>query len=585
MSAYSSTSPLVPEARLPGGVCVGGRFLLKEEIGHGGTSIVYRALDRANKNVEVAVKVVRARVSGVLAEPRLRNEARLGQCLVGFPYIASPIELGRLGGPAGFEMRMFLATQYVRGASLDVVIRRARTGLTVAAATEIAHDVARALVGLHEQGIVHRDIKPGNIMVAKEAVPRARLIDFGLAYSTGGGGVSRSPDLTLDGIAPGTLLYMPLEQALHLEPEPAFDVYALGVVLFEMLVGSAPHHRVSDDELLRRKRHAIKKTCPIAKLCPELPEPLVQLVERCLELDGSRRPTAQELVSSLSKMGFGPDTKVIAVARPAALPSVGAKTQESGVPCGEFHPAESAASTPVGTQTDSVLPILDVVAYTRVDVPVTATRVAKTEPSPVAENGIVRRGVAAVFVALAIVLAVSAWRLSGETEVQAVPAVSLAHADEDQGDESAVVTSDVASEGSTSGAVGASDPALRLDAGAKEAEPIAPRPDPPRRRRRLAARPAPFKPTPSKEVSCDRRRAIASTAKGKGRWSVVLKQTKYASCWPARVDLLQLRVQALLRLGMYRACVLEADGSGDAQVLVMSRECSLKIFEGAKDLK
>lgn len=585
--AYYSSNPLDAELRIPRGAhVVGGRFLVEEEIGRGGTAVVYRALDRANADTEVALKVVMARAVGSVTELRYTNEDRLGRCMASHPHVVSPLEVGRLDGPQGFENRMFLATQYVCGDSLDVLVLRSRSGLDTSVAVTVALGIAHALVGLHEQSIVHRDIKPGNIMI--EHGGRASLIDFGLAYSTGESGVSRSADLTVDGVAPGTLLYMPLEQALHGPVEPGFDIYAFGVVLFEMLVGHAPHHRVSDDELLRRKRIAVSKTHSVAKLRPGLPGDLVQLIEDCLALDSKQRPTASSVVATLSQVvSSSTPAKVVAVgARPAGdVTRTDIVRKSIPLPFVEQEIALAKDAPSVATQ--PALPVLDTFAYTRLDVPVLAA--PETGRRSLRIAGLV---VASLVVVMLIVFVV-AWQRDRDPTLTTVASGSMHSNDLDAGTTSVPVE---VLDGPAEGTSGASsgepqtlveplrqDLGARLDVGSQDVvEPTAPirRIDTPRKRKRKQIKPA------AQDVSCEQRRSAAEAAQAHGKWDRVLKQTKYKSCWSSTADVARLRARAFMGQGRYKACLLETQGSRDSRVVALRKTCMSETFgqgSGAKN--
>lgn len=316
---HYSTIKLDEEARLCAGTLVeGGELEVVDELARGGMSVIYRALDHGNGGREVVLKVVTAEVEREDTTARFINEARLGATLAKHPHVVRALRVGRLDGPPGFEGRMYLVTELVDGPSLDRVMGTHRIGLDWRRACSIARDVARALVALHACGIVHRDIKPGNVLLTREQPERAKLIDFGLAYATGDGWTERSPDLTQEGHAPGTVLYMSPQQVAHERPAPSMDIYSLGVMLYELFAGNPPHSRLGMAETLARKCDATRPPFPLTTMCPELDGRLAALVHRCLAYEPSQRPDAAQVVQTLERVLRTPTP----VCRPAPPPTV-----------------------------------------------------------------------------------------------------------------------------------------------------------------------------------------------------------------------------------------------------------------------
>jgi len=277
-----------------------GKLEIAGELARGGMSVVYRAIDH-DDGTQVALKIVSTDSVSEQTAQRLRNEARLGGTLKGHPHLVAPKTFGKLDGPVGFEGRMYLVTELVEGTSLDQVMSANRKGLDPHRACLIARDVARALCDLHECGIVHRDVKPGNVLLPKDRPQSAsaRLIDFGLAYATGDGWAQQSPDLTKEGDAPGTLLYMSPQQLAHKRPAPSMDIYSLGVMMYEMFAGNPPHHRSPTADLIAKKCDATRMPFALSKMCPGLDRRLADLAHRCLDYYPERRPEAAAVVAEL----------------------------------------------------------------------------------------------------------------------------------------------------------------------------------------------------------------------------------------------------------------------------------------------
>lgn len=306
-----STLPRDLEHRIiPGTRVLGDTLEVCEELAQGGTAVVYRAIDHDRGGMEVALKVVTAEADRAVTQARFENEARLGASLVDHPNVVQPLRVGRLDGPSGFEGRMFLLTELVRGVSLDVIMGQRPTGLPFEQACSIARDVALALVDLHERGVVHRDIKPGNVLIADDD-GRAKLADFGLAYATGDGWEEKSPDLTEDGYIPGTPLYMAPEAIGHERPAPGFDVYSFGVMLYELLAGDPPYAKLALSALVAHKCDPERVPYSLASLCPELPDGVARLVHRCMEYSPDERPDALEVLATLEQALDAPPPMVV----------------------------------------------------------------------------------------------------------------------------------------------------------------------------------------------------------------------------------------------------------------------------------
>jgi eukaryotic-like serine/threonine-protein kinase len=208
---------------------LGDRYRLGERIAGGGMGSVYRAVDESLGR-HVAVKVLRRELA---AEPayleRFRREARASAAL-SHPGVAGVYDYGELGGSA------FIVMELVEGETLAERIA-ARGRLPWPEAFAIGEQVARALAAAHAHGLVHRDVKPGNVMV--DAAARAKVTDFGIAKA------AASAPLTRTGMVVGSANYVAPEQAQGDDVGPAADQYSLGCVLFEAVTGSPPYRGAS----------------------------------------------------------------------------------------------------------------------------------------------------------------------------------------------------------------------------------------------------------------------------------------------------------------------------------------------------
>jgi len=277
-----------------------GRFLLLEPIGAGAMGQVWRATDDDTGDT-VAVKLIGKGVAPTQkARQRFQKEARLLSELR-HPGIARFLAAGELSDT------LYLVTELVEGTSLKDVVRD-RGPYTEPEAIAVIADLTRALIDVHDNGIVHRDIKPDNVMVVEGAArtgSRVKLIDFGVARHLDEAG---SLAMTREGAVLGTPLYMSPEQARGDAVDARSDVYAVGVTLFEMLVGEAPFAGRGLAQVLAMQ---IEQVPPrVNDLRPDASAEVAAVVARCLEKKpGDRYPDARALLADLLPLiGQGPTT-------------------------------------------------------------------------------------------------------------------------------------------------------------------------------------------------------------------------------------------------------------------------------------
>ena len=268
------------------------RYRVIRPLGSGGMSEVFLAEDR-DLHRPVALKVLKERAGGEAARLRLLREARLASQLshpgIGVIYEISEME-------AGGERRSFIAMEYVEGETL-----RAHVEKNAPALPEIlglVRQVADALAAAHERGVVHRDVKPSNVMVS--AAGRLKVLDFGLAAYVPPAGSSDDTWSVFAGDADaaggallGTLAYMSPEQAVGREVDGRSDVFSLGVVLFELVTGGLPFRGANAVEVIEAIRHA-EPAPPVTEKA--LPVPLGSLLKRMLAKDPADRPATMHEV-------------------------------------------------------------------------------------------------------------------------------------------------------------------------------------------------------------------------------------------------------------------------------------------------
>jgi serine/threonine-protein kinase len=266
-------------------VMVGGRYRMVERLGMGGMSVVWRAFDEVLGR-QVAIKVLDGPSAGNPDFRRaIRREARAVARLA-HPNIGVVYDYGEWPDDAG------VATPYVVMELIDgpTLSERLRSGtLPWRSAVGICAQVAAALEAAHARGLVHRDVKPANIMLTGTGV---RVVDFGISALVG-----EQADQGSDGIVQGTPGYVAPERLLAAPVGATADVYALGVVLFKALAGRLPFDAVGEDEILMA--HLTAQPDPLPPV-PGMPDSVNDLYQRCLAKDPEQRPTARELAAGLS---------------------------------------------------------------------------------------------------------------------------------------------------------------------------------------------------------------------------------------------------------------------------------------------
>jgi tetratricopeptide (TPR) repeat protein len=268
---------------------LGGRFAIEREVGRGGVGVVYRAFDLETKQI-VALKVVAAD-AGVAPEEEARLE-REGRLLANLdhPGIVKTVAFGVLED-TGLP---YVAMEWLEGE--DLAARQKRDPLNLAESLELTENVGQALEAAHEAGVIHRDIKPGNIFLCRGRGSalldcRPKLVDFGVAANTDAH-IARTGDVV------GTPAYMAPEQARGDAPIDArCDVYSLGATLFELLAGRPPH--VGPNAIATLARLVTTAPPRLSELRPDVPTLVDALVCRMLETDPSSRPSSMREVLEL----------------------------------------------------------------------------------------------------------------------------------------------------------------------------------------------------------------------------------------------------------------------------------------------
>jgi eukaryotic-like serine/threonine-protein kinase len=266
-----------------------GPYRIEAQLGEGGMGVVYRALD-TKLNRPVAVKFLSADLADIDARRRFQREAQMASSL-NHPHILTVYDVGE------FEGHQYLVTEYVDGGTLKSWARAEKR--TWRQIVELLVGVADGLAAAHQGGILHRDIKPDNILVARNGY--AKLADFGLAklaQVTQDDAATLTEGRTRQGVIIGSIPYMSPEQASGKTLDARSDVFSFGSVLFETLAARRPFVGTTSLELLQAIIHG--SPSPLAELRPDLPVGLRMAVEKALEKDPAERyQTMREMVVDL----------------------------------------------------------------------------------------------------------------------------------------------------------------------------------------------------------------------------------------------------------------------------------------------
>ena len=267
---------------------LGGAYTISRELGGGGMSRVFVALDRALGRT-VVIKVLHPELAAGVNAERFKREVQLAARLQ-HPHIVPVLTAGEVEGLPYYVM------PFVKGESLRA--RLAGGPLPIPEIVSILGDVAKALAYAHSEDVVHRDIKPDNILLSAGA---ATVADFGIAKALSSARQGeRGETLTSLGTSLGTPAYMAPEQVAG-DPDvnQRADIYSFGCVAYELLTGQPPFAGKSPQQLLAA--HVMEEPVPVAERRPGIPATLAELVMRCLEKEPANRPqTASEVVTQLS---------------------------------------------------------------------------------------------------------------------------------------------------------------------------------------------------------------------------------------------------------------------------------------------
>jgi serine/threonine protein kinase/tetratricopeptide (TPR) repeat protein len=281
----TSPGPTKVQASAPGlrtGDVIGGRYEILQLLGEGGMGAVYKAMDR-ELNRPVALKLIRPQLA---ANPSILARFKQELLLAHQVTHKNVIRIYDLGDADGVK---FITMEYVDGVDLRALIEEKKK-FSPEEAVQITEQICRALEATHNVGVIHRDLKPQNIM--RDQTGRILLMDFGLARTVAGDGMTQTGALV------GTMEYMSPEQALAKELDQRSDLFTLGLILYELLTGKAPYGAESAVASLIKRTQ--ERAIPVSDHDGTIPQPLSNIVSKCLERDPKLRyQNAAELLHDL----------------------------------------------------------------------------------------------------------------------------------------------------------------------------------------------------------------------------------------------------------------------------------------------
>jgi len=277
-----SKIPLTSQGEFEPGTVLGGRYEILALLGQGGMGAVYKARDRELDRL-VALKIIRPELT---TNPEILRRFKQELILARQVTHRNVIRIFDLGQADGFK---FITMEYLDGKDLRAVLKE-KGKLSPAEAARIIVQICRALEVAHGEGVVHRDLKPQNIML--DANGRAYVMDFGIARS------AHLPGMTQMGALIGTPEYMSPEQAKGEKLDERSDLFSLGVIFYELITGQSPFY--SDTPLASLWKRMQEKAKPLCEVDPAIPKPLSDIVAKAMEIEPTDRfASAGEMAQEL----------------------------------------------------------------------------------------------------------------------------------------------------------------------------------------------------------------------------------------------------------------------------------------------
>jgi eukaryotic-like serine/threonine-protein kinase len=290
---------------LQAGVLFGGRYEILGVLGQGGMGAVYKARDRELDRL-IALKVIRPELA---TDPAILQRFKQELILARNITHKNVVRIYDLGEAEGIR---FISMEYVDGEDLRTLLRR-KGKLSPKEAVPIIEQVCRALDAAHSEGVIHRDLKPQNVMREKNG--RVVVMDFGLARSLGEAGMTQT------GAIVGTLEYMSPEQALGTSLDQRSDIFSVGLIFYELLTGKAPYEaETAIASLMKRTREQARSASDVDT---SVPKSLSAIVGRCLEREPANRyHTSVELLQQLATWESNPTISADALSKMISHPVV-----------------------------------------------------------------------------------------------------------------------------------------------------------------------------------------------------------------------------------------------------------------------
>ena len=287
------TGPGVPQADLSGGTTFAGRYRIEQVLGRGGMGVVYRATD-TQLDETVAIKTLPGDVMQKSPEDleRFKREIRLARKIT-HRNVLRTYDYGEADGV------YFISMEFVRGYTLAELLMEAPDHrMAPRVAMGIARQICRGLQAAHEQGIIHRDIKPQNVLIDHKG--EVKVMDFGIARMA-----EAKEGMTQAGLIVGTPHYMSPEQVQGKQLDPRSDVYSIGILMYEMLAGEKPFNAPSLTAVLTA--HVTEKPRPILDVRPDIGKQVNDIIMRCLAKDpNDRYSDAGTLLRDLDQVQVSP---------------------------------------------------------------------------------------------------------------------------------------------------------------------------------------------------------------------------------------------------------------------------------------
>lgn len=276
-----------PKSIIEPGKVLNNRYEVIKNIGVGGMGAVFQAFDKDLDEV-VALKVMKANHIEEADINQFKEEIRVAR-RISHPNVVRIHDFGQLAS------NVYISMEFVQGYTMEQILKYTKK-LRPIAARHAAINICEGLMAAHESGVVHKDLKPANIIVELDST--IKLMDFGIASIDNIISDSRS-----NAMVGGTAAYLAPEQALGKGADERTDIYALGVLLMEMFVGQRPFYAENDEELMLK--HVNEEPVPISYQWADAPKELEQLISKCLAKSPKDRPqTVQAILSQLKQIKF-----------------------------------------------------------------------------------------------------------------------------------------------------------------------------------------------------------------------------------------------------------------------------------------